>query len=209
MLSIITRKEAASKCNTIFRDIDNVKLLWTDYEDTYYIVNLLKNSKNILEIGTHRGFTTNNIAVNTEGRITTVDICKDMELHLKFQNNEILSREEVGNAITAQNVNSVIEHSDIFFARYIKEGLKFDGIFIDGDHSYEQVKKDTENALKCCTPGGIIVWHDVYNKEGADVKTMAQPNNMGVNQVLEELDIEVFKIEKSWVGFTICQQNIN
>lgn len=204
MLSIITRKEAADKCNTIFRDIYNIKLLWTDYEDTYYIVNLLKNSKNILEIGTHRGFTTNNIALNTDGRITTVDICKDMELDLKFQNNEILIRDEVGNAITAQNVNSVIEHSDTFFARYIKAGLKFDGIFIDGDHSYEQVKRDTENALKCCSSGGVIVWHDVYNEAGTDAKTLAQPNNMGVNKVLEELEIETFKIDRSWVGFTIC-----
>lgn len=204
MLSIITRKEAADKCKTIFKDIICHKLLWTDYEDTYYIVNLLKNSKNILEIGTHRGFTTNNIALNTEGRITTVDICKDMEPNLKFQNNEILTRDEVGDAITARNVNSVIEHSDLFFARYIKEGLKFDGIFIDGDHSYEQVKKDTENALKCCSSGGIIVWHDVYNEAGTDTKTLAQPNNMGVNKVLEELEIEAFKIDRSWVGFAIC-----
>lgn len=35
-----------------------------------------------------------------------------------------------------------------------------DLIFIDGDHSYEGVKNDTEKALEMLKPGGIILWHD-------------------------------------------------
>lgn len=37
---------------------------------------------------------------------------------------------------------------------------KWDIIFIDGDHSYEQSMKDFKNALKCLSKGGTIVMHD-------------------------------------------------
>lgn len=40
---------------------------------------------------------------------------------------------------------------------------EFDFIFIDGDHSYEAVKKDFEMALDLCVVGGRIVFHD-YEK---------------------------------------------
>ena len=37
-----------------------------------------------------------------------------------------------------------------------------DFIFIDAMHLYEDVKRDTNNALQLLNPGGMIVWHD-YN----------------------------------------------
>ena len=37
---------------------------------------------------------------------------------------------------------------------------KFDLIFIDGLHHYEQVKKDIENSLDVLTPNGLILLHD-------------------------------------------------
>lgn len=44
----------------------------------------------------------------------------------------------------------------------------FDLIFIDGDHTAEQVKRDFENSLKCLSDNGFIVIHDVLpeNEEG-------------------------------------------
>ena len=48
---------------------------------------------------------------------------------------------------------------------------KFDLIFIDGDHSYEGVKKDTENAFKVLkNENSIIVWHDYSNLTGNAIK---------------------------------------
>lgn len=59
--------------------------------------------------------------------------------------------------------------SDEFF-QYIQEylvvggygdyGIKFDCIFIDGLHEYEQVKRDFINAMDCLNDGGIILIHD-------------------------------------------------
>lgn len=58
-----------------------------------------------------------------------------------------------------------------------KETGLFDFIFIDGDHSYNGVKKDFENALKVIKPDGIIAFHDSnVHEEG-----------MGVWQLMDEL----------------------
>ena len=38
---------------------------------------------------------------------------------------------------------------------------KYDMVFIDGDHHYDSVKKDTETAFKLLKDNrSIIVWHD-------------------------------------------------
>jgi len=48
--------------------------------------------------------------------------------------------------------------SDEFFKKYPNE--KFDVIFIDGLHHYEQCQKDCINALSRIKPSGIILFHD-------------------------------------------------
>lgn len=48
--------------------------------------------------------------------------------------------------------------SDALFAS--NKYIGFDLIFIDGDHTYIQSKKDLENALKCLNEGGLILMHD-------------------------------------------------
>lgn len=61
--------------------------------------------------------------------------------------------------------------SDFFFTKNKK---KFDVIFIDGLHQYEQCQKDCINALKIINPGGIIIFHDFLprnEKEGSAIRT--------------------------------------
>lgn len=45
------------------------------------------------------------------------------------------------------------------FSKFTEEG-KLDFAFIDGGHSYECVKSDTENVLPLLAEGGCILWHD-------------------------------------------------
>jgi SAM-dependent methyltransferase len=45
---------------------------------------------------------------------------------------------------------------------------KFDVIFIDGDHYYEQVRYDFIECLKILNPGGIIFLHDVLPRSEAE-----------------------------------------
>ena len=48
--------------------------------------------------------------------------------------------------------------SDNFFKEY--SDLKFDVIFIDGLHEYEQCQRDCLNSMKHLNKGGIILFHD-------------------------------------------------
>ncbi len=53
--------------------------------------------------------------------------------------------------------------SDDFFASW--RGGKFDVIFIDGLHVYDQVRRDLVNALKWLKPGGWIAMHDMLPRD--------------------------------------------
>lgn len=48
--------------------------------------------------------------------------------------------------------------SDEFFEKHIKQ--KYDIVFVDGLHIFEQAYRDIVNSLKWLNPGGIIVAHD-------------------------------------------------
>jgi len=52
---------------------------------------------------------------------------------------------------------NVRKTSDEFF---LENNQKFDFIFIDGLHHYDQVKKDILNSIKFLNEGGIIIMHD-------------------------------------------------
>lgn len=203
MLRVVSKKEAEDIVGYEFVPHD-YRLLWTDWEDTNYIVNLLCRKKHILEIGTYLGHTTQNIAENTNGHVTTIDICKDMGASLKYQNHEVLSRERSGEVINALNVTRLLIESDQFFIPEHYSIDSFDGIFIDGDHSFDQVRKDSKNAFNHIAKEGIIVWHDVYNNDGIKCqKTLCQPDNTDVTDYLESIGNLVYKIERSWVAFYV------
>ena len=51
--------------------------------------------------------------------------------------------------------------SDEFFKQ---NSEKFDVVFIDGLHHYDQVTRDVENALKTLSRNGIIILHDMLPK---------------------------------------------
>jgi len=42
-------------------------------------------------------------------------------------------------------------------------------VFIDGNHTYENVKSDSENAFRILAPGGVIIWDDYHPEWGPGV----------------------------------------
>ncbi len=49
---------------------------------------------------------------------------------------------------------------DAYYNFFVRQDIKIDFLFIDGDHSYEGVKKDFDLYSKLLTENGIIVLHD-------------------------------------------------
>jgi len=49
---------------------------------------------------------------------------------------------------------------DAFYNFFIRQDIKIDFLFIDGDHSYEGVKKDFELYSQILSDSGIIIIHD-------------------------------------------------
>ena len=80
--------------------------------------------------------------------------------------------------------NETLIHGDSTDADIISEALEanggqeFDAVFIDGNHSYEYVKKDLENYKELVKTGGIVALHDA-NFEG---------DRYGTPQVIREFD---------------------
>jgi len=60
----------------------------------------------------------------------------------------------------------------------------FDAIYIDGDHHYDGVKFDIEQARRLIKPGGLIAGHDYEENRGGVVQAVneafGKPNSNGV-----------------------------
>ncbi len=124
--------------------------------------------RRILEIGTFDGGTTLNLAVNTppDTLITTVDLPPDWTGHLAHRVPESLVNFTGDASVGAQFQNTrhaakiTQVYGDSAAIDWSDLGGPFDMIFIDGNHYYDYVKSDTENALGCLKAGGLVVWHD-------------------------------------------------
>ena len=73
--------------------------------------------------------------------------------------------------------------SDFFF---LTNDKKFDIIFIDGDHSYEQTKKDIYGSWNCLEEGGLLVGHDYLHKGN-----FTENPDYGVHQAFREFLVDV------------------
>jgi hypothetical protein len=67
--------------------------------------------------------------------------------------------------------------SDEFFS-VTGKSERYGVIFVDGDHRYEQVKKDVANALKHIEKGGAVIMHDC-NPASADAALPEKPAGGG------------------------------
>ena len=82
-------------------------------------------------------------------------------LEIGCDQNEVFSQVKIENKIGVDPVSGGTHRmtSDKFF---ISNTEKFDLIFVDGLHRYEQVRKDIINSLKCLNEKGIILFHDCF-----------------------------------------------
>ena len=69
-----------------------------------------------------------------------------------------------------KNEFPTFEFVNTSFEMYLSAcNLKFDLVYIDGDHMYDSVVRDIRNSLKVVKPGGIISGHDYYTTVNSGV----------------------------------------
>ena len=80
-------------------------------------------------------------------------------LEIGCDQNQLFSKIEIENktGVDPESGGNIKTTSDDFF---LNNAEKFDIIFIDGLHIYEQVKKDILNSINCLNEGGIVLVHD-------------------------------------------------
>ncbi len=154
----------------------NLDLRVSRPQETLVMASLTKyfSPEKIFEIGTYNGFSTLHFAFNSPPTATiyTLDLPPEFNILANTVHTEIsyddlqvirLSQENIKKRIYKNHPleSKIIElfgDSRTFdFSPYYG---KMDMIFIDGNHSYDYVKSDTENAFKMLSPNGIILWHD-------------------------------------------------
>lgn len=161
------------------------------------IIALLKifNPAKIFEFGTFLGYTTSILTRNSSDSSIVFSLDLDVnsiqvnvaELN-DFSNKDVLTNDVINDAFLSkiQSVKGEFYLSDIDILqkskiRLLKQnsleldvndlGLtnEIDFTFIDGGHTYEIVKSDTEKAFLMAKKNSIILWHDYNSKIHGDV----------------------------------------
>jgi predicted O-methyltransferase YrrM len=125
------------------------------------------DAKRIFEFGTYKGVSTTQLALNlpNDGMIYTLDLPEDHPAYTlaitKAEERQIAAETGKGILIPDELLHKVtFLRSDSATFDTTPYQNSMDLVFVDGAHSYEYVKNDTEKGWEMLRPGGIIVWHD-------------------------------------------------
>lgn len=126
--------------------------------------------KKVFEIGTFRGRTALNFAVNSapDCTIYTLDLGEEERRHmegLSAADQQLVNRSSTGidyqNKGVDDKIKQLFGNSRSFdFSPYHGQ---IDLVLVDGAHHYDAAISDSRNALKMLRPGGTILWHDWGN----------------------------------------------
>lgn len=133
------------------------------------LVALMKKScaTRVFEFGTYKGVSTTQLALNIPegGMIFTLDLPEDHPAYSlsisKAEERKIAAEGEKGILIPSDLLSKVTflqADSALFDTTPYRQSM--DMVFVDGAHSYDYVKNDTEKGLEMLRTGGIIAWHD-------------------------------------------------
>ena len=124
----------------------------------------------IFEIGTFRGRTALNFALNSASDCTIFTMDLSEEERLQMEGPSMADQTIVTKSLTGidymdkgvdEKISQLFGNSLTFdFSPYFGQ---MDLVFVDGAHHFDAVRSDTRNALKMIRPGGVILWHDWGN----------------------------------------------
>ncbi|TWT30857.1 O-methyltransferase [Blastopirellula retiformator] len=120
--------------------------------------------KMIVEFGTFMGGSTLTMAANmpADGRIVTIDLDPGVRTTHVHGQGVGLSNFDVGCLFQGTRYESQIEQRFANTIEFTDHDLlkSADLVFVDADHTYEFVKRDTQTALTFVKPGAALLWHD-------------------------------------------------
>ena len=124
----------------------------------------------IFEIGTFRGRTALNFALNSapECQVYTLDLpLWETDVQGAYNSSDVKivgasfpGSDYAGKSEAAKIVQLYGNSLRFDFSPYVGQ---MDLVFVDGAHHYEAAKSDTANALRMIRPGGVVIWHDFAN----------------------------------------------
>ncbi len=146
--------------------------------------------KNLLEIGTFNGNTTLQMALNApeDAIIHTLDLpplevtTKEpvLQSDLPFILEKDKKQRKYLKSQVSHKILQYLGDSTSYDFKLFAKKAPLDFIFIDGGHSYECVKSDSQKSLEILNEGGIILWHDFI------------PHYNGIYRYLHELAKDLF-----------------
>lgn len=126
----------------------------------------------LFEIGTFDGNTALQMALNCaeDSRVYTLDLppnasadeaAADLDPHdsTYIEDEQKLERRFTKSSVAHKVVQCFGDSATFDFNEVAQDGRP-ELVFIDGSHSYDYVRSDTEKARAVLAPGGAILWHD-------------------------------------------------
>ena len=176
------------------------KFISNDYfsSSAFYFYNFLKKlPKNFkyLEIGSYEGNSALYVSTNfPDSNLTCVDVWKSVEEH-EGKDFNIIEKNFNLNLKALRNINKIKSSSDDFF---IKNTIMYDFIYIDGNHKFDYVLRDCENAWRFLNDGGFLVCDDYIWNYYKDIKLNPC---FAINKFLEKNKVKILLVSNSQIFF--------
>ncbi len=145
------------------------------------------NPSEVLEIGTYMGHTARAMAENLEtATIHTVDLPPEFSASQSSKNGppkddfHLIARRIVGREFKGEPVEKrIVQHfgdtAQMDFGKIGRPSF----FFIDGSHTYEYCKNDSEKCLALCPRGGTFLWHDCDATHPGVIKFILEWRQLG------------------------------
>jgi hypothetical protein len=161
-----------------------------------------ENPGQVLEIGTYMGHTTLSMAENLENAVIhTVDLPPDFVMSKQAVKGppkddfHLIARRIVGREFKGQQVEKrIVQHFGDTAQMDFSQIGKPTFFFIDGSHTYEYCKNDSEKCFALCPRGGTFLWHDCNMTHPGVLKFLLEWRNLGRDIVrIEGTDLAFWK----------------
>jgi hypothetical protein len=163
----------------------------TPYHDAVALLSILvsENPAEVLEIGTHLGHSARAMAENLENAtIHTIDLPPDFWVQpassdsLPKDQFTLTARRIVGREFKGQPCETrIVQHfgdtAVMDFTRFGQPTF----FFIDGSHTYEYCRNDSEKCFALCPRGATFLWHDCNEMHPGVVKFILEWRMLGRN----------------------------